>query len=84
MNVELPPDAIKFIETLVATGEFTSASDAVVEGVRLLMSREELKADIRQGLRELDEGLGTNGTEVFAELRERAKGPRKNNFYKIR
>ena len=69
MNVELPTDATRFIETLVATGEFSSPKDAVVEGVRLLMSRQQLKSDIRKGIEELDNGLGIDGAEVFAELR---------------
>ena len=73
MNIELPSDAMKFVEGLVASGEYNSANDAVVDGVRLLMSRQQLRADIQKGIDELDAGLGIDGKEVFAELRERAK-----------
>ena len=73
MNIQLPSDAMKFVESLVAAGEYDSANDAVVDGVRLLMSRQQLRADIQKGIDELDAGLGIDGDEVFTELRERAK-----------
>lgn len=73
MNVQLPSDAMQFIEGLVASGEYESAEEAVADGVRLLMSRQRLRADIQKGIDELDTGLGVDGEEVFAELRARAK-----------
>lgn len=73
MHVNLPNDATQFVEGLVASGEFSSADDALAEGVRLLMGRQELRAEIQQGINELDAGLGIKGEEVFAELRERQK-----------
>ena len=73
MQVSLPSDAKQFIDTLVKTGQYTSASDAVAEGVRLLMSHEKLKEDIQEGIRELDAGLGIDGKQVIEELRQRAE-----------
>ena len=73
MNIELPEDAVQFVEGLVASGQFASADEAVAEGVRLLMSRQQLRADIQKGIDQLDAGQGIDGEEVFAELRERAK-----------
>jgi antitoxin ParD1/3/4 len=73
MNIQLPSDAMRFVEGLVASGEYNSANDAVVDGVRLLMGRQRLRADIQKGIDELDAGLGVDGGDVFAELRERAK-----------
>ena len=73
MNIELPEDAVQFVEGLVASGQFASADEAVAEGVRLLMSRQQLRADIQRGIDQLDAGQGINGEEVFVELRERAK-----------
>lgn len=72
MNVDLPPDAMQFLQRLVASGEFQSAELAVAEGVRLLMSRQQVHVEIRQGINELDSGQGLDGKRVFAELRERA------------
>lgn len=73
MNIQLPNDAMQFVEGLVASGEFESTNDAVTEGVRLLMNRQRLRADIQKGFDELDAGLGVDGEDLFAELRARAK-----------
>jgi antitoxin ParD1/3/4 len=73
MNIELPEDAVQFVEGLVASGQFASADEAVTEGVRLLMSRQQLRADIQKGVKELDSGQGIEGKKVFAELRDRVK-----------
>ncbi len=73
MNIELPSDAVQFIEGLVASGEYQSAEEAIAEGVRLLMSRQKLRAEIQQGVDQLDSGQGIDGKQVFSELRERLK-----------
>ncbi len=73
MDVQLPNDAMQFVKGLVASGEFELANEAVTEGVRLLMSRQRLRADIQKGVNELDAGLGMDGEEMFADLRARAK-----------
>ena len=72
MNIELPADAAQFVEGLVASGQFKSTNDAVAAGVRLLMSRQQLRAQIQVGVDELDSGLGIEGDVVFADLRQRA------------
>ena len=73
MNIELPAEAVQFVEGLVASGQYKSADEAVAEGIRLLMSRQQLRAEIQKGIDELDAGKGMDGDVVFAELRERAK-----------
>ena len=73
MNVQLSPDAIQFVEGLVASGQFESAEEAVAAGVQLLKSQQQLRAEIQKGIDELDAGQGIDGEVVFAELRERAK-----------
>ena len=73
MNIELQADAVQFVEGLVASGQYKSANEAVAEGVRLLMSRQRLRADIQKGVDELDAGQGIDGESLFAELRGRAK-----------
>ena len=73
MNVQLSPDAIQFVEGLVASGQFESAEEAVAAGVQLLKSQQQLRAEIQKGIDELDAGQGIDGDVVFAELRERAK-----------
>ena len=73
MQIDLTGDAAHFIEGLVASGEYQSADEAVADGVRLLMGRQQLRAEIQKGIDELDAGQGIEGARVFAELRERSK-----------
>ena len=73
MDLDLPVETIKSVETLVASGEYSTAQDAVADGVRLLMTRKRLRDDIQRGIAELDAGQWIDGKEVFAELRERAR-----------
>ena len=72
MNIDLPADAKEFVEGLVASGQYKSTDEAVADGVRLLMCRQQLRADIQKGIDELDAGHGVNGSSVFTELRKRA------------
>ena len=72
MQIDLPSDAAHFIEGLVASGEYQSAEEAVADGVRLLMGRQQLRAEIQKGIDELDDNKGIEGATVFAELRERS------------
>ncbi len=72
MQIDLPRDAAHFIEGLVASGEYQSADEAIADGVRLLMGRQKLRAEIQKGIDELDSGQGIEGATVFAELRERS------------
>jgi len=73
MKIDLPIEAAEFIEGLVASGEYQTADEAVADGVRLLMSRQQLRAEIQKGIDELNAGQGIDGDIVFAELRERSK-----------
>lgn len=70
MQIDLPSDSTRFIEGLVASSVFRTADEAVQEGVRLLMGRQQLRAEIPQGIDELNAGLGIPAERVFAELRQ--------------
>jgi antitoxin ParD1/3/4 len=73
MNVQLPTEAYQFIEGLVASGQYASVNDAVADGVQLLMSRQQLRFEIQQGISDLNAGIGIEGSQVFKELRLRAE-----------
>ncbi len=68
MDMDLPSDVNEFVKHLVVSGRFQSESEAVAEGVRLLMSHEKLRADVHQGFQQLDEGQAVDGDAVFEEL----------------
>ncbi len=63
------------IERLVASGRFSSKSDVIREGVRLIEEREKrlaaLDAAIERGIADADAGRVSPAKEVFAELKAR-------------
>ena len=68
MNVELPSDVSDFVRNLVVTGRFASEQEAAAEAFRLLKSREQLRADVAEGFRQLDDGEWIDGETLFEEL----------------
>lgn len=68
MTINLSSEMDQFVKELVVTGKYPSEDDAVAEGLRLLMSREQLKAEIAKAAKQLDDGLGLEEDEVFDEV----------------
>ena len=68
MNLNLPNDINEFVKALVSEGRFDSEEAAVIEGVRMLMGREQLKAEIQVGIDQLDNGQHFDEEAVFAEV----------------
>ena len=87
MNVSLTPELEKLVDEKVKSGMYTSASEVVREGLRLLQEQEEirrvklaaLKRDIQEGIEELDRGEGIPATKVFAQMKKKATAMRKKN-----
>ena len=72
MNIDLPKEQMASIDSLVAAGRFSSAEEAICEGIRLLVSRERLRQQVRTGIDQADRGEVTDHDTVFAELRAMA------------
>ena len=76
MNVSLTPELERRIAEKVESGLYTTASEVVREGLRLLFQQElrreerlaRLRADIAVGVEQLDRGEGIPGDQVYAEL----------------
>jgi len=68
MNLDLPSEVNDFVKDLVSQGRYDSEESAVVEGVRLLMTREKLRAEIQTGVNQLDKGQWSDEETVFAEV----------------
>jgi len=72
----LTPELERRIAEKVESGLYTTASEVVCEGLRLLFEAETLRAerldrltaDIQLGLDQLDQGQGIPGEVVFEEL----------------
>ncbi len=73
MNVNIPPELSDFVQEMISRGSYRNENDLLVEGLRLLKSRELLRADVDAGVGQLEAGLGLDGEEVFARLEERAR-----------
>lgn len=85
MNVSLTPELEQLIEQKVKTGMYSSASEVIRAGLRLLQEHddirlvqlEQLKRDVREGIKQGKSGAVVDGAEVFRELRERNKNYKK-------
>lgn len=78
MNVNLTPEMEKMVSGKVASGMYNSASEVVREALRLMNEQDEIKrlklenlrADIRIGLDQLDRGETVDGTTAMAQIKE--------------
>ena len=68
MDLQLPNEVNDFVKNLVSQGRFDSEEAAVVEGVRLLMSRERLRMEIQKGVDQIDSGDWHEEDDVFDEI----------------
>jgi putative addiction module CopG family antidote len=68
MNIDLPKEQLASIDSLVAAGRFSSAEEAIREGIRLLVSRERLRQQVQTGIDQADRGKVTDHDTVVAEL----------------
>jgi len=79
MNVELPAEQQAIIEGLMASGRFSSAGEALTEGLRLLVSSERLSQQVQIGIDQADRGELVDHDTVFGQLRAMAAGTQSAN-----
>jgi len=85
MNVSLTPELEKLVNEKVKSGQYTSASEVIREGLRLVQEQDELRRiklqmlrqEIAKGIEQLDRGEGIPGDQVFAEIKKRNKALRR-------
>ncbi|MBC6472673.1 MAG: type II toxin-antitoxin system ParD family antitoxin [Hormoscilla sp. GM102CHS1] len=79
MTILLTPEIEQLIDEQVKSGRYQSASEVVLEGLRLLSVRDqidkrrfaELKQEIAMGIEAADRGELVDSETVFRELREK-------------
>ncbi len=87
MNVSLTPELENVIAEKVNAGMYSSASEVVREGLRLLQQRDQmyetklaaLKRDIREGLDSINAGRYRDGETAMSEIRARLLERKRNN-----
>jgi len=73
MSTDIPSDYGPVVQEMIAQGKFQNEQEIVAEGIRLVIARDKLHADIQAGIDELDRGESVDADEVYAEARRRIK-----------
>jgi len=73
MNVEIPSELNPFVQQMISLGSYRNENEMLIEGLRLLKSRDELRADVNAGIEQLEAGQGLDGEQVLARLEERVR-----------
>ncbi len=85
LNVSLTPELEEYISSKVQSGNYTSASEVVREGLRLLQAAEEAKLrwageareKIERGWQQAQDGKLVDGEEVFKKIQAKSEARRK-------
>jgi antitoxin ParD1/3/4 len=85
VNVSLPNELEQYVNAKVASGLYTSASEVVREGLRLLRERdertatelEEVRRKVAEGVAQLKRGKTVDPAQLRSELRERGRARRR-------
>jgi antitoxin ParD1/3/4 len=87
MNVSLTPELEQVIDLKVKSGKYSSASEVVREGLRLLQQRDDiheaklraLRDEIQKGVDDLEAGRVYDGPTVMTEFREKLLAMKREN-----
>jgi Arc/MetJ-type ribon-helix-helix transcriptional regulator len=72
MTINISPDLEQIVHGIYAGGGYASEADVISDALHLLQQREQLRNDLRRGVKEPDQGERVDGDEVFKGLRQRA------------
>lgn len=79
MSIDIPGGLTPAIARLISEGKFQSEAEVVAEGVRLVLQREQLYADVQAGIDDLDMGNRVSAEQVHAEARRRIQSIRQRS-----
>jgi antitoxin ParD1/3/4 len=85
VNVSLTPELEKFVSVKVESGRYNSASEVVLEALRLLEEYEQVRAsrlhkfraEMDRRLQSLDSDGGVDGEKAFERLQQKSQVRRK-------
>lgn len=73
MSTQIPSDYGSIVQEMIAQGKFENEQEVVAEGIKLVIARDKLHADIQAGIDQLDRGEGIDAGEVYARARQKIK-----------
>lgn len=50
MNVRIPEELDQFVKEMISIGSYRNEAELLIEGLRLLKSREQLRSDVNAGI----------------------------------
>jgi antitoxin ParD1/3/4 len=86
MNISLTEELEELVQRKVASGRYTSASEVVRAGLRLLEQEDELRetrlaavrAEVQAGIDQAERGELVDGEEAMARVKKRAAAKKRN------
>ena len=73
MSTDIPSAYGSIVQELIAQGKFQDEQEIVAEGIRLVIARDKLHADIQAGIDQLDRGEFVDAEDVYKEARRQIK-----------
>ncbi len=73
MNIDIPHDLDPFVQHLISIGDYRNETEVLIEGLRLLKSRAELREAVNAGIDQLESGQAIDGDEALSRLEARAR-----------
>jgi Arc/MetJ-type ribon-helix-helix transcriptional regulator len=69
MNVQIPADLNPAVQNLISEGRFRDAGEIVAEGIKLVLTREQLVRGVRAGLDDRDAGNRIDAEDVYVKTK---------------
>lgn len=76
MSYAFPPELERLVRAKLASGEYSSEDELLLEAMRVLIDRDEAVAAVEHGLRDMEAGRVRPLDEVDADLRRKYGIPR--------
>ncbi len=86
MNISLTPEFEKLVQKKVESGRYSSASEVIRAGLRLLEQEDEvretrlaaMRAQVQEGIEQAERGELDDGEEAVARVKKRAASKRRD------
>ena len=72
MNLEITREIKEKIDNMIQAGDYETENEVIDDALNLLQKRNQLRMDIKEGLRQLDRGEFLEEDQVFNALEQKA------------